>query len=96
MIWGNIFRSQFSINEITDRHISTLVKARQLSFVGRVTLTKFVLKALLSYVMKTTLLPKSICYSIDKKCREFEEGSLASLSSLCMTKSQGGPGLHEM
>jgi hypothetical protein len=51
-------------------------KAKNLSFAGRVSLAKSVIQALPVYTMQSTLLPKSICEEIDKKCRSFICGIL--------------------
>lgn len=60
---------QFIIGKVNQRLSGW--KARQLSFVGRVTLTKSVLLAIPSYVM---MLPSSICDAVEKKVSCFYLG----------------------
>lgn len=48
---------------------------RQLSLVGRVTLTQLVLLSILSYFMQTMLMPKEICDEIECIIRQFIWGS---------------------
>lgn len=89
------------IIERADRRLS-MWKAKNLSFAGRVTLTKSVLAALPSYVMQSTILPRSTCDAIDKKCRNFvwgdsQEGKkihMVSWSNLCQPKRCGGLGIR--
>jgi ribonuclease HI len=77
-------------------------KTINLSLAGRVTLAKSVIQALPSYVMQTTVIPRSLCDEIDKKCRGFIWGyspnhrhvHLASWTSICTPKSFGGLGLR--
>lgn len=59
----------FVINKVNQRLSSW--KARTLSLVGRVTLTKFVLQALPTYVIQYCIIPKGVCDDIDKICRSF-------------------------
>jgi hypothetical protein len=47
------------------------LKAKTLSFVGRVTLARLVIQALPSYVMQTVMILVGICDEIDQKCRGF-------------------------
>ncbi|CAL1367787.1 unnamed protein product [Linum trigynum] len=80
----------------------TAWKARTLSLAGRVTLAKAVLEAIPLYAMQTTLLPASVCDTIDRKIRWFVWGSqvgkrkvhLISWETICKPKNQGGLGLR--
>lgn len=65
---------QFVIDKVS-RRLSTW-KPTNLSLARRVTLTKSVLQALLSYVMQTALLPCSVCDEVDKLCSSFVWGGL--------------------
>jgi len=46
-------------------------KANSLSLAGKITLCKAVLSSVPLYPMQSTLIPKSICYDIEKLCRRF-------------------------
>lgn len=59
----------FILEKVTQRLSSW--KSRNLSFAGRVTLTKSVLQALPTYAMQTVNLPMSVCEEVDKICRGF-------------------------
>ncbi|KAL3819819.1 hypothetical protein ACJIZ3_005724 [Penstemon smallii] len=77
-------------------------KSKNLSQAGRGILVKSVAQSLPVYPMSTFLLPKTICYTLDKIMRKFWWGSnangnslmLKSWSSICLPKSKGGLGLH--
>nr|KYP65965.1 Putative ribonuclease H protein At1g65750 family [Cajanus cajan] len=79
-------------------------KAKNLSFAGRLTLTKSVLAALPSYTMQMVRLPRSICDEVDKKCRQFLWGDSEDCrkihtigwSMLCLPKDKGGLGIRKM
>lgn len=78
-------------------------KCNQLSFAGRLTLTKSVLQALPSYVMQTTPLPVALCDSLDQVSRSFVWGDSATgrkihwkrWEGLCTPKDAGGLGLRQ-
>ncbi|RDX69897.1 putative ribonuclease H protein, partial [Mucuna pruriens] len=98
----NIYTYQFIMDKVNQR-LSTW-KTKQLSFVGRVTLTKLVLHALLTYVMQSIVLEKSICNIINKKCKNYIWGyvnhskniHMASWSSICSPKNHRRLGLREI
>nr|KYP75578.1 Putative ribonuclease H protein At1g65750 [Cajanus cajan] len=46
-------------------------KALSLSFVGRLTLCKFVLAAILAYTMQSIHIPHNVCDEVDRLCRSF-------------------------
>lgn len=90
-----------SIIEKADRRLS-MWKAKNLSFAGRVTLTKSVLSALPSYVMQSMILPRSTCDELDKRCSNFvwgdsQEGRkthMISWNNSCQPKRCGGLGVR--
>lgn len=77
-------------------------KARTLSFAGRVTLAKSVIQSMPTYVMQSSILPRTTCDEIDKLCRGFIWGDevnhrrihLLSWDKLCKPKKEGGLGLR--
>lgn len=78
-LWVPILHKK--VNRDTFRYIIDRVdqrlsswKANNLSMAGRVSFIKSVLQSLLIHVMQSTLLPKSICDDINKKCRDFVWG----------------------
>lgn len=91
---------QFILDKVNQRLSNW--KTKQLSMAGRVTLAKSVLQALPSYVMQSACLPRALCDEIDRKCRNFIWGDsesqrhihLASWSSICIPKKNGGLGLR--
>lgn len=93
---------QFILDKVSQRLSNW--KTRSLSLAGRVTLAKFVLQALPSYIIQTTLLPKSVCDEVDKKCRNFVWGDsdqqrhyhTVAWESICQPKRLGGLGLRSM
>lgn len=114
MTWGNTLGFLVFIKELTEGPMILLLidkvnqrlsswKARNLSFAGRITLTKSVLQAMPSYVMQTGSLPKSICDEVDKICRSFVWGNseqrrkvhLVSWDTVCNVKKGGGLGLRK-
>ncbi|GMJ03912.1 hypothetical protein HRI_004060400 [Hibiscus trionum] len=78
--------------------------ARTLSLAGRITLAKSVIQAIPVYFMQATLLPKTVCLTIEKLIRQFIWGSNASVSklslvnwdSLCQPLKHGGLGLRRI
>nr|KYP39528.1 Putative ribonuclease H protein At1g65750 family [Cajanus cajan] len=79
-------------------------KARNLSFAGRLTLTKSVLAALPSYTMQTVQLPRLLCDEADRIFRNFLWGDnvdhrrhhAIGWQKLCLPKEHGGLGLRRM
>nr|KYP61054.1 Retrovirus-related Pol polyprotein LINE-1 [Cajanus cajan] len=79
-------------------------KAKNLSFAGRITLTKSVLEALPSYIMQTVSLPKTVCDALEKSSRGFLWGDNSehhrphaiNWNTICLPKSHGGLGLRHM
>lgn len=77
-------------------------KRMQLSFAGKMTLTKFVLASLPNYIMQTSLLPVSICNELDKCSRQFVWGDTAdhriihmvAWDNICRPRNKGGLGLR--
>lgn len=64
-----VSRSTFNfVNDKVNQRLSSW-KARNLSFGGHITLAKYVIQALPSRVMQTSMLPKSVCDEMDKLCR---------------------------
>nr|KYP63778.1 Putative ribonuclease H protein At1g65750 family [Cajanus cajan] len=59
-----------SVKEKVNQRLNSW-KARNLSFAGRLTLTKSVLAAIPSYTMQTVFFPRQLCDEIDKSCRSF-------------------------
>lgn len=57
------------MDKVNDRLSSW--KVRNISFVGRLTLTKSVIQALTNCEMQSYVLPKSLCDDINKKCCAF-------------------------
>lgn len=92
---------QFILEKVNKRLSSW--KARNLSFAGRITLTKLVLQAIPTYAMQTVNLPKSICEEVDKACRSFiwgdsEQGRrihLVAWDKICRPKQYGRLGLRK-
>lgn len=60
---------QFILDKL-DHRLSNW-KVKTLSFAGRLTLMKSVLRSLPSYVMQSTNVPRYIHDKIDKRCRDF-------------------------
>lgn len=60
---------QFILDKV-DKMLSNW-KAKMLSFVGRLTLTKSVIQAFPTYVMQSSLIPRHLCDDIHKRCRRF-------------------------
>ncbi|RDY06483.1 putative ribonuclease H protein, partial [Mucuna pruriens] len=91
---GKYLKSLYYIKEPTKIPISFIMdkvnqrlsvwKAKQLSFAGRVTLTKLVLQALPTKMMQSTMLYKSINI-IDKKCKNFIWGDTNQSRKIHMT-----------
>jgi hypothetical protein len=79
-------------------------KAKQLSFAGRVTLSKSVIEAIPIYPMMTTAIPKACLYEIQKIQRGFiwgdEEGSrkyhAVSWDNVTKPKALGGLGIRRL
>ncbi|PNX99881.1 ribonuclease H, partial [Trifolium pratense] len=79
-------------------------KAKNLSFAGRVTLTRSVLAALPTYIMQTTLLPKGICNKIEQLMRNFIWGArdnqrnwhTIAWDDICRPKNQDGLGIKNV
>lgn len=77
-------------------------KAKTLTFVGRLTLTKSVIQAMPSYMMQSTYLPTYLCEEIDKRCRKFLWGDMegdrhmhtVNWKKICRPKGCGGLGLR--
>lgn len=77
-------------------------KAKTLSFVGRLTLTKSVVQALPTYVMQSALIPRYLCDEIDKRCRCFLWGDneygrhlhSVTWTDICLPKEWGGLSLR--
>ena len=77
-------------------------KHRQLSFVGRLTLTKSVLATLASYTMQTIFLPRLLCKDLNKKSRGFIWGDIDDQRNIHMVawenifkpKCEEGLGIH--
>jgi len=73
-----------------------------LSLTGRVTQDKYVLQAIPSYVMQTSMIPKGLCDVIDHKYKGFIWGDthrqrqvhLTSWGSICTPKSYAWLGLR--
>ena len=72
-------------------------KARTLSFVGKVTLTKSILSALLMYTMQSKSMPRAVCDKLDQTCWNFILGDTESTKKvhwvarkdLCKPKEKG-------
>nr|KYP63364.1 Putative ribonuclease H protein At1g65750 family [Cajanus cajan] len=79
-------------------------KEKNLSFAGRLTLTKFVLQALPSYTMQMVYLPRALCDEVDKICKRFLWGDgnrihhphAINWKTICLPKANGGLGLRKM
>jgi len=92
----------YLINQVKNRLSSW--KAKQLSFAGRVTLAKAVIKAIPIYPMMTTSVPKSCLNEIQKIQRAFiwgdEEGHrkyhAVSWDNVTLQKARGGLGIRRL
>ncbi|RDX66654.1 putative ribonuclease H protein, partial [Mucuna pruriens] len=71
---ANKYTYRFIVDKVNQRLSAWTTKT--LSFVGRFTLTKLVLQALMIYVMQSTMLLKSMCNIINKKCKNFIWGDI--------------------
>lgn len=60
---------QFILDKV-DQRLSNW-KAKTLSFASHLTLTKFVIQGLPTYVMQAAHIPTQLCDDIDKRCRRF-------------------------
>lgn len=95
-----------TFNHLLDRTQQRLCswRAETLSFAGRVTLVQFVVAALPTYTMQTTLLPKYVCNKLEHINRDFIRGARESSES-CHTiawghftkpKKDGGMGFRDL
>ena len=77
-------------------------KSKFLSLAGRHTLVKSVLTTMLNYVMQTSLLPISVCNSLDKLSRNFLWGDtdctrkthLVNWKTMCLSEKKRGLGIR--
>ncbi|KAJ1377867.1 Endonuclease/exonuclease/phosphatase superfamily [Sesbania bispinosa] len=79
-------------------------RAHNLSFAGRITLVQSVLRALPTYVMQTTMLPKAVCRALERLMRNFLWGASRdkkawhsiSWEKICKPKQLGGLGIRNI
>lgn len=67
--WVSRRSFQFILDKV-DQRLSNW-KAKTLSFASHLTLTKFVIQGLPTYVMQAAHIPTQLCDDIDKRCRRF-------------------------
>lgn len=83
---GKIIKTNYSYIVERARKKLTGLKSKNLSLVGRLTLTQSTLSTLPNYVVQTVALPKSICSELDSISRKFLLGGTSKTCKVHLVK----------